>query len=85
MRETTEPLDILRAAGWRMRAPFCFVRRGECLWLAPDNVWCWTIAAGDIMRFCDSLAAVVEWLHPEGAVGFLAIAEDYAPIVEAVR
>lgn len=79
----TDPMETLRAHGWRMRAPFCFVRRGECLWLGADGWWRWIAPGIGTLRACDSLEKTVEWMYGD-TLSYWGI-PDYAPIMEAVR
>lgn len=57
-----EPMETLQRAGWRMRTPLCFVRRGECLWIAADGRWRWLTRRGHVWRLCKSLRDSVEYL-----------------------
>ncbi len=79
----TEPIDTLRAHGWRMRAPFCFVRRGECLGLAANGAWRWLRRSGAVRVAGRNLADAVWLTCPRASQTYSG--GDYEPIMEAVR
>ena len=79
---TDEPLDTLRAHGWRMRAPFCFVRRGECLWLRASGTW-WYLNDYGRSYWGDTLQEAVSRMYEDMAPW--PSYEEYIPAMEAVR
>lgn len=87
MNKTPEPLEILRAAGWRMRSPFFFVRRRNPrkeLLMCMRGTWR-HYTGGECSRHVgETLAEAVDALglsepRPE------ALCVEYAPVMEAVR
>ena len=86
----TDPMETLRAHGWRVRTkteegeePKCFVRRGECLWLAANGVWRWLRRSGAVRVAGRNLADAVWLACPRASLAHSG--GDYEPIMEAVR
>ena len=61
MPEKNEPMETLQRAGWRMRTPLAFVRRGAArkeLLLCARNGWLYC-AGGNVRRVGETLAEAV--------------------------